>query len=141
MSYFTRQSTNQGLHDRAVKDIARKRFDGLKYDVYTNPNGEKNASVGAESNPLYADIIVLEKGYGRRTAITIGEIETADTINENEAEQWAEYTATKIPFYLYVPAGCVQTTVNVLNKKSIKISGLRTYKYLSSGEIVITNIF
>lgn len=141
MSYFTRQSTSQTLHDRAVKDIALKRFDGIKYDVYTNPDGEKNAYVGAESNPLYADIIVLEKGYGRRTAIAIGEIETADTINENEADQWAEYTATKIPFYLYVPAGQAQATINVLNKKGIKISGLRTYKYLVNGEIIVTNIF
>lgn len=141
MSYFTRQTIHQNLHDRAVKDIAKRRFDEIKCDVYTNPNGEKNACVGVEANPLYADIIVLEKGYGRRTAIAIGEIETTDTINENEASQWTEYSATKIPFYLYVPAGYVKATTDILNKKGIKISGLRTYKYLPIGEIVITNIF
>jgi len=141
MSYFIRSTTNQGVHDKAVKNIARKRFDGVKYDVYTNPGSEKNASVGSETNPTYPDIVVLEKGYGRRTAIAIGEIETSDSITDNEADQWREYAATKIPFYLYIPAGNAQKTTDILNKKSIKISGLRTYKYDALGGLIVTNIF
>lgn len=128
-------------HDKALRDIARKRFDGIKYDVYTNPGGEKNAYVGPDSNPLYPDIVVLEKGYGRsRTAIAIGEVETQDSINEIESKQWANYSATKIPFYLYIPTGCIKETIALLNKKNIKISGLRAYRYSSAGELIVINI-
>ncbi|MFA5386068.1 MAG: hypothetical protein WC297_00065 [Candidatus Paceibacterota bacterium] len=141
MSYFVRPTTNQGIHDKAVKDIARKRFDGVKYDVYTNPGGEKNAYVGSKTNPIHPDILVLEKGYGLRTAIAIGEIETSDSITDNEADQWKEYAATKIPFYLYIPAGNASKATDILKKKGIKISGLRTYKYDSLGELIVSNIF
>lgn len=141
MSYLIRSTTNQNLHDKVVKDIAKSRFDGIKYDVYTNPNGEKNAYIGPEENKVYPDIVVLEKGYDRRTGIAIGEIETDDSINDNEAEQWSEYSSSVIPFYLYIPAGYAQTTIDIMKKKDIKISGLRTYKYLATGEIVVTNIF
>ncbi len=136
-----RTPENASLHDNVVMGISRKRFDDIKYDVYTNPNGEKNAYVGPESDPLYPDIVVLEKGYGQRNAISIGEVETADSINEEEANQWSEYAATKIPFYLYVPAGHAEETRNLLNTNSIEISGLRTYRYEESGELTITNIF
>lgn len=138
---FPREPINRNYHDKAVKDIAKKRFDEIKYDVYTNPGKEKNAHVGAEDNPLYPDIVVLEKGVDRRKAIAIGEIETADTITENEAGQWKDYSNTKIPFYLYVPTGYDRETIDILKKGDIVISGLRTYKYAKSGEIIITDIF
>lgn len=140
MAYFSRQPTNQNQHDRAVRDIAKKRFDEIKYDVYVNPGGEKNVPINP-SNPIYPDIVVLEKGYGTRTAIAIAEVETVDSITEEEATQWLQYAATKIPFYLYVPAGYANQTSVLLEAKGIKISGLRTYRYLPTGELAVTNIF
>lgn len=140
MSYHDRLLTNKNIHDKTVRDVAERRFDNIKYDVYHNPGSEKNASVGTDANPLYPDIVVLEKGYRRRTAIAIGEIETEDSTNEKEAEtQWEKFAKSKIPFYLYIPAGSVQKTTAILKKKSIEISGLRTYRYVD-GELVVKNI-
>lgn len=142
MSYFARKSINKSYHDKVLRDIAKIRFDEIKYDVITNPSEEKKGWVfGPGDEKLYPDIIVLEKGYGRRNAIFIGEIETSDTINENEAEQWEKYANTKIPFYLYVPSGYVKATTDILMEKNIIISGLRTYRYIKTGQLVITNIY
>ena len=142
MSYLNkkRRETNQGDHDKAVKDIAVARFSYEENDTYTNPGGEKNAYVGPESNPQYPDIVVLEKGAGRRTAVNIAEIETADSINEEESKQWDDYFQTGIPFYLYVPSGYSGTAKILLKNNRIVVAGLRTYNYDQFGRISITNI-
>lgn len=140
MSFSGRSVSIHKSHDKAVRDIAEKRFDNERFDVLTNPGSQKNASVGSVDNPLFPDIVVLERGTGRRTAIAIGEVETVDSVNEEEVSQWADYSKTRIPFYLYVPIESIEVCRRLLDGNSVKIAGLRAYRYDPEGRLVVQNI-
>lgn len=88
---------NQSEHDKVIQ----KAYDGLdkvNHDVYTNPGQSHNTGVDG----LYPDIIITNKG-DKYVKFCI-EVETADSINQNEVSQWRDYS-TRIggTFYLLVP--------------------------------------
>lgn len=90
---------NQNLHDNVINS-ARRFLNDKDFDIYTNPNSQKNAGIGQ----LYPDIILTEKG--KQTVKFFIEVETADSINLAEAtNQWKKYAnGIRASFYLLVPS-------------------------------------
>lgn len=88
---------NQSEHDNVIQ-AAYNGLDKTNHDIYINPGQIKNTSVAG----YYPDIIITNKG--ETTVKFIIEVETADSINKNEVNQWQNYS-TKISgtFYLLVP--------------------------------------
>ena len=74
-----REGYSAKLHDKVIAE-AVKILNQEKFDIYTNPSQEKNAGI----NDNYPDIILTEKGTN--TVKFIIEVETTDSITENEAE-------------------------------------------------------
>lgn len=127
-----RSELSQEEHDKLVSEIAKKRFSYKDGSVtYANPNGEKNFAVDDQ----YPDIVVVKD----ETVQTIGEVETEETITENEAEQWETYATLNDYFYLYVPKTKVADAKTIIENKKVGIKGLRSYEYVSD-ELVIKNI-
>ena len=88
---------NAALHDRVIH-AAKSRLDSGNYDIYTNPGTQKNNGIGDN----YPDIILTKKGD--LTVQFIIEVETSDSINATEAQQWKKYaTEIKASFYILVP--------------------------------------
>lgn len=104
--------TERSLHDEAVSRIAKERFqlDGLQI----------RTSIGSEDEP---DIEAFDQ-YGTATT---GEVETADTINEESAKKWKALSSRCVRFYLYVPEGCEEETLRLLEKYEINCAGVRAY--------------
>ena len=127
----SRQRVEQGLHDQAVKDIARVRFSGdnwISYDIYTNPNGEKNMGIPTAQGTVYPDLVVTNKG--RKTLTHAVEVETASSVTEHEATvQWKGYSTLGVPFFLYVPLGYGATAKQIAAKLKITISFFREWSY------------
>ncbi len=120
---------NQNLHDKVINFAARK-LDDKNYDIYTNPNIEKNAGIGS----FYPDIILTEKG--KSTVKFIIEVETIDSLNIIEAtNQWKKYsTEIKCSFYLLVPYNFKNLAISLC--KQIGISArFGTYKTDAYGNI------
>ena len=87
---------SQKLHDKVIH-FASSNLDKKNYDIYVNPNIEKNAGVGLH----YPDIVLTEKGKN-----------TVKFIIE-ATNQWKKYsTEIKCSFYILVP----------LNSKNLAIS-------------------
>lgn len=127
-----RATLSQQEHDKIVAEIAKVRFsytDGTK--TYTNPDGEKNFPVDSE----YPDIVAVKD----HIVAAIGEVETEETVNEEEAEQWISYANFKINFYLYVPKSKVSDAISLIKSRKIGVAGLRSYEYVNS-KIVVTDI-
>ncbi len=91
-----RYPNEQAEHDRVI-DFAQSHLDKVNHDVYTNPGSYKNTSV----NGLNPDIIITAKGDSAVKFII--EVETADSINQNEVQQWIDYINLGGSFYLLVP--------------------------------------
>lgn len=92
----TRTTNGQNLHDLVIQ-TAYNLLDKVEHDVYINPNQQKNTHI--RNN--YPDIIITDKGS--KTAKFIIEVETADSVNLNETEQWKAYSNLGGTFYLLIP--------------------------------------
>lgn len=98
---------NAALHDRVIQ-AAASRLDSGNYDIYTNPGSQKNNAIGDN----YPDIILTKKGD--LTVQFIIEVETSDSINVTEAQQWKKYaTEIKASFYILVPFHAKQQAVTL----------------------------
>jgi hypothetical protein len=103
---------NQTIHDSIVQ-AAAERLDATKYTVYINPGQQKNTAVGSE----YPDIVVTPKGSN--VVQFIIEVETADSVNENEAVQWKTYSQLGGTFYILVPHGSLQAARSICFRRAI----------------------
>ena len=91
-----RTLNEQSEHDNVI-NYAYSRLNKQTHDVYINPGSHKNTSV----NGLYPDIIITAKGD--KVVKFIIEVETANSINQNEVTQWRNYIKLGGIFYLLVP--------------------------------------
>jgi len=123
-----REGYTAKLHDKVIAE-AVKILSQEHFDIYTNPNKEKNAGI----NDNYPDIILTEKGTN--TVKFIIEVETVDSITENEAEnQWKKFaTEIKSTFYLLVPANSINKANELCKKLGINV---RFAQYTETAESI-----
>jgi hypothetical protein len=86
----------QNEHDSVIQ-AAYNNLDKINHRVYTNPNQQKNTSI----NGQYPDIIITPAGDN--TVKFVIEVETSDSVNTNEVQQWKTYSQLGGTFYLLVP--------------------------------------
>lgn len=133
------RENTQEEHDEVVK-ISSKTYSEMEekgYKVSTNPNGEKNW--GWPQEGLYPDVVVWEPERPRVNsgkAVVIEEIETSESVNSDEAEQWKEYAELEIEtFRLIVPKDEVDSAKEIIKKEKIEIDELWSYYYDKDGRI------
>lgn len=123
-----RDARQQQAHDQAVELIAKTRYQFAGMTTHTNPGGLKNKSAGiAGGQEQYPDIVAIEDST--RKPSTIAEVETDESVDEQESKQWSDYGSLGLTFYLWVPASKVNDTVRIIEARGIrsKIDGLRGY--------------
>lgn len=119
-------------HKGIVEEIARGRFpypseDEPELKTFVN-EPEPRISVGTHNGKeLYPDIVVVKMpGQWLRF---FAEVETPETITDEEAEtQWKIYGDAG-EFYLYVPQGMVPETRKLVKKHGVKVAGIRTWRF------------
>ena len=141
----TRGEVQGAIHLRAVQDIAEARF-GFPTDNYPHfkayiNHPEKTMGVRLpDGRPAYPDIVVVEDPENYTEII--GEVETAETVTEEEAaREWLPF-AELGPLYLFVPTGMGDEAMRIVKKLKVPIVGLRTWRYaVGYDEIEITKLF
>jgi hypothetical protein len=131
----------QSYHDQIVTLIAKARYKLYGKTTYTNLNMEKNMSAGIiRDQEQYPDIVVVDDFTSKPSLIA--EIETANTVNQIEAQQWEDYASLNLNFYLYVPTSNVDDAIDIIDSEGLRseILGLRRYT-LVDGKIQINNIW
>ena len=129
-------------HDELVSIIARERFpfpdlEHPNWETFTNHPDQTMGVLNEEEEPLYPDIVVLNTDNNE--AVMIGEIETSESVSEEESEQWKEYSDVAKPLYLYVPKGYCKEAKDLAEDAGAEIKGFRIYYVNLSGEIQIEN--
>ncbi len=89
-----RSKDEQFLHDWVIQKIKQK-YSRLYKEVHTNPGEEKNF----EFKGCYPDVVFVN--YGQ--TVLIAEVETQETINEEEVEEWRELSNLGTQLVLLVP--------------------------------------
>lgn len=118
----------QTIHDSVIQ-TAYNNLDKVKHDVYINPGNIKNTQVSG----LYPDIIITKKD--EKNVKFIIEVETQDSINQNEVQQWTEYSNIGGQFYLLVPKNMKDTAELLCRQNNIK-ARIGTY-YKDNSQIII----
>ncbi len=110
-----RQSNTQVFHDKVVEIASENLRRSNQFKVYANPGDSKNTRIGE----LYPDIIITPQNENR--VLFIIEVETADSINANEAiSQWKSYSNLGGTFYILVPIESKTLAQNLCNMYGIR---------------------
>lgn len=123
-----RNFNNQNEHDSVIQ-AAFSNLDKTNYNVYTNPNQQKNTHI----NGNYPDIIITLKNDNHVKFII--EVETADSVNNSEVNQWGKYSKLGGIFYLLVPYSCRQTAEKLVRMNGIK-ARFGTYRVLNGRYVI-----
>lgn len=122
MPILVRPVREQLEHDRVIRNLQAKLK--RKFDVTANVGDEQNAGIKAGTLTLYPDLVLSE---GRKIAGLI-EVETNESVNHLEAmAQWAHFGRSRVPFHLYVPAGCVEMARRLAEDKQVTLSEIWSY--------------
>ena len=89
-----RSRDEQLLHDWVIRKIKDK-YSRLYKEVHTNPGDEK----GFEFKGHYPDVVFVN--YGQ--VVLIAEVETEETINQEEVEEWKQLSSLGVQLVLLVP--------------------------------------
>jgi hypothetical protein len=89
---------------------------------------EPRISVGNwQGRDLFPDIVVVKKP-GQWLQL-MAEVETADTVNDEEAErEWKPYGNVG-ELLLYVPAGYAGKAKDLCKKHGVRLAGIRTWRF------------
>jgi hypothetical protein len=119
-------------HQGAVAEIAKVKFpfpgpQGLDYETIVNVPKPKMA-VGEEGGKdLYPDIVVVRRPG--QWLLMMAEVETPDTVNDETAQNdWLPMSKVG-DLYVYVPAGMIPETKQLLKKHGIRLKGIRTWRF------------
>jgi hypothetical protein len=125
-----RTESSQSIHDTVIEHVGD--FLNLEeFNIFLNPNGLKNAGI----NQNYPDIILTDKATNNVSFII--EVETADSINANEAKgQWKKYAdEIQASFYLLIPQNKKTIAVNLCRLLNIN-ARFGTYEIGKNGEVL-----
>ena len=125
-----RTETAQSDHDAAVRALAELYKQKHKEkNVWINPDGEKNKSWAGR----YIDVIVADK-VDKDSAWLI-EIETADSVNDTEAEsQWKYYDSVYTKDWnLSIPVECLKDAVALVQKYKLENCFILPWRKYSDG--------
>jgi hypothetical protein len=136
-----RRSQGQSEHDAVVEASGRTytSWSSRGFGVAVNPDGTKKQSVGPPNDLRYPDVIVWRPkspGASTGTATVIEEIETEDSVTDEEADQWADYASLGVEtFHLVVPVSKKPVAFEIIRRRKIVgISKVQGY-YFERGQV------
>lgn len=130
-----RKTSKQSEHDAVIK-VAAGIYNDENMWVRTNPGSEQNYAWSG----LYIDVIAKEDSDDDGAYVT--EIETAESVSENEArDQWKSYDEAYDPWYLAVPSGTKSDAQALLDKFNLSnCARVYTWWYTDNGKIAFSNL-
>ena len=112
-------------HDRVIRLLQAKLK--RKHEVVTNIGESQTVPVRIGQVQIFPDLVLTSADRGRKLMGTV-EVETAESVNHLEAmAQWAHLGRARVPFHLYVPAGCVDIARRLAAENAVNVAEIWTY--------------
>lgn len=112
-------------HDRVIR-LLQERLK-KRHDVATNIGADQTVPVKIGSVQIYPDLVLTTNDRGHKLMGTV-EVETAESVNHLEAmAQWAHLGRARVPFHLYVPAGCVDIARRLAAENHVNVAELWSF--------------
>lgn len=120
-----RSPQSQTTHDTVIAARNRAWQGGSRHlQTWTNPDGEHNANYKLDGVEQYPDLII-KLAISGRDQFGIEEVETDDSVNTNEVQQWRDYSALpqKTWFNLVVPMASVPEARKLAKGLALNVVG------------------
>lgn len=95
---LSRSQPSQALHQRVVRAIAARE---VRHAVFTNAGLHKTACLTVRQREVYPDLVLCDRESFRVEHVI--EVETPDSLNDQEAQRWALLSRGPWEFWLVVP--------------------------------------
>ena len=109
-----RPDEEQTEHDLVIEATVEQLGNSTKYLVLANPGTEKNVAVGHQ----YPDIVVTERGSSKVRLVI--EVETTDTVGDQELNHWRALAGLGPPLYLLAPYTATPDAERLCTEAGIK---------------------
>lgn len=123
-----RRGEQQTVHDQVILASAEtyESFRRRGFLVSVNLTGKQCHNIGGGNFP---DVVVWRTGgeFGRTEIIE--EVETCDTVNDQESKEWARYAAFGVTFYLIVPQECMEQAEEIVTRLGIRVDAIEGYYF------------
>jgi hypothetical protein len=136
VSKISRDADSQRVHDMAVRLIADDRFAIQDWKVITNPAAEQNDSIEHVGFHVIPDIVARHKSE----VVALGEVETFESISDEEAAQWVQLGQLCPRLYLFVPHGTERIAAELIEKHGVCCAGLRAYSFAGDNKLSIESV-
>jgi hypothetical protein len=113
MAMAARTEEEQIEHDLVIEATVEQ-FANAKYLILANAGTEKNVAVGHQ----YPDIVVTERGSAKIRLVI--EVETTDTVGEQELGHWRALAGLGPPLYLLTPYTATPDAERLTSEAGIK---------------------
>ena len=105
----------QSYHDRVVADLMHEyKYYPSGSRVIINPSSEHNKDI----NGYYPDVVCFDPSTNMTYVIC--EVETENSVNEQETQQWFKFAQLHTTFYLFVPDTCYSNALGLIKNHNIK---------------------
>lgn len=114
-------------HDEIITSMESK-LTKLGFLVKINPSTSKKHGVKRGDMTFYPDLYVYEIRGEKNIVTRLYEVETQNTVNDDEAkDQWEKLAAGKSNFYLVVPQDSLDIAKELAGKYNISVKDYLTY--------------
>lgn len=123
---MAKRYASQKEHDTVIMAAAAayEHWKMAGFKVSVNPDGQQNHNVGGGNFP---DVVVWKPDGDFGRTIIIEEVETAETVTDKEANEWARYARFGAHFYLIVPKDRVEAAKDIVKRKKIEVDHFEAY--------------
>ena len=124
----------QSEHDKVILEVAKREINLDEYTVGINPGGSKKHPVRLAGREwIYPDLVV--KYRTSRQLQEVHEVETSESVNQEEVNQWKDFASLRHRFILWVPLDSAARAATLLEKNELKNVGLEVYELDRHGKI------
>lgn len=124
----------QSEHDRVILEIARREINLDEYTAGINPGESKRYPVRLPGREwIYPDLVVRHRG--NRRLREVHEVETSESVNQKEVNQWKDFASLRHRLILWVPLDSAIEAAALIEKNELKNVGLEVYEFGRHGKI------
>jgi hypothetical protein len=123
----------RSFHDHIVNLVVRHWAKTMGCNVAVNTVWKTGEQAGSTSG--CPDLMGWKAGLSHNTVEWIAEVETEESFSELDAHgRWQDYTALRLPFYLFVPKGYGTTARSFATRAGVRVNRIYEYELLLRNE-------
>lgn len=113
-----RDDSEQTTHDNVITTMETELKRAWRKDIYTNPGQSKENPVKRHGVTVYPDIFQYVGG----DVTDIYEVETSESVRDEEVDQWKRYSEGTGRFHLVVPEQSLEKARTLAEQNNITVN-------------------